>query len=355
MNKKTESTNWYLKKPFVMSKIILKCFDDSKNFEAYCGCYDNMMGLFEELKSPTNDILLSQFKKNYREEFKRGNKTKIFDKFINSPIFFYKVALPGTDDFVISPVFDFSNMDAVKLVKMTNAAATNDVELLHKLSPYSGRTVDGNPTSTTSADTSAEQSADTESLLEEKQNTPDNEYVNSNDSNSSTNIVIVRDKVTVKEKKNIVKKKMDCSDTPIPEFNLEECVNGLPLQLPTVQNAIKQADKTQAKIIRDNWDTAKTIFYEICLGRQADKLTSEYDVLKYLFNLINRMSTRKDFVDKICERTKDNKPNTIESDPYRFENRDEKGNRSYNGIPIPKGMPPRPSMNAVLKNGRWRA
>lgn len=359
MKEKTECTNWWLKKPKTMAKIIEKCFDDPRNFDAYCGVYDNMMALFDDLKSPSFDILLSQFKKNYKEEFNRGNKTAIFDNFINSPIFFYKVPLPGTDDFVISPVFDFANLNPVTLEKMKSAAYTNDIQRLHELSPYKGRKIAGVTPETASASTAtetyAETYADTESLLQEDENTIDNEIVSSNNSNSPNNIVIVRDKVTVKEKKKTIKKKMDCSDSSLAEFNLQECVNGLSLEQPKVQNAIKQADKNQAKIIRDNWETTKTVFYEICVGRQEEKLHSEDDVLKYLFNFINRKSTREDFVEKICERTKDEKPKPLDLDPYRFEQIDEYGNRSYNGIRIPANMPPRPSAKAILKSGRWRA
>lgn len=359
MNSKKDFTNWYDKRPKRITVIIKRCIVDKKNANAYSGEYNDMIELFNELKSPSNDILLSQFKKNYKEEFDCGNKTAIFDKLIDNPIFFYKFPLPGTNDFVVCPVFDMSTMTAPIFMKMKSAAYTNDIQRLHELSPYKGRKIAGvtpeTASASTSAETYAETYADTESLLQEDENTIDNEIVSSNNSNSPNNIVRVRDKVTVKEKKKTIKKKMDCSDSSLAEFNLQECVNGLSLEQPKVQNAIKQADKNQAKIIRDNWETTKTVFYEICVGRQNDKLHSEDDVLKYLFNFINRKSTREDFVEKICERAKDDKPKPLDLDPYRFEQIDEYGNRSYNGIRIPANMPPRPSAKAILKSGRWRA
>ena len=264
-----------------------------------------------------------------------SGKTKTFDSFVDDRRLFIKEpADDGTGDYCIRPVLDFVGLTTEKYQKFLRDFNSSPAE-----------EADGG-----SQDAAPEEAAALPSLRrDEAQASPQH--------CRSTSFVPINTKI--KREKNKIDDDIGTSS------NIDDPSGGkLREKFELVTQNLKRIDpyKDQwarllcertgkADAVREHWADFIGAYHDhVVRYSNEGSAQSEAKARKYLMNIVECDTSRKDLMDSLLKRTA---PRANASDPYRFENIGDDGRRRVNGKIIPKNAPPRPTPNSIWNGEKW--
>ena len=353
---------WFIKIPTFLMRDLSKLDQVHKWTTTVFGTYYGMLCSYYTLLNGRERVRLSSLRKDVCT---RG-KTKIFDSLVfDRYLFILEPTEDGKADYWVSSAIDYINLEPkvyqriMSLISMRSEkdsyikpgdrgycspydALKSPRKKAEKGAPKQEEQQTAQRTDVATASPQLRRSGTTVLLQYHPRDTSQPLY-NNREKEKEKNIVVVNNNSNIND--SIMERSLKKFDVAIRD--LKEIDPGRDRWASMLCEKTKKADA-----VKEHWPDFIDAFHDHAVRYcKEEDLNDLNKVKRYLMSIIECDKSRIDLMENFERRRCKPCLSSQTLSPYEFV--DEKGNRSANGMPIPKDAPPRPSADSVFDGKAW--